>query len=102
MRKIRPYLKLSTGTRCYDFSAPRDNGERMEFCIDFMTGREMEREIDERKYIRRGYGTPGNAAAIADWVIFDRSEDDLSLWEWRNQGIHCEVDHCPHLDVIEC
>ncbi|KEA04447.1 hypothetical protein QOV31_005242 (plasmid) [Agrobacterium fabrum] len=102
VRGIRPFLKLSAATRCYDFSTELGNGERVEFGFDFMTGRAVRRELDERKHIRRGWGTPGNAAAIADWVISDRSEDDMALWEWRNQGIDRQVDHyCPHLDVIE-
>ncbi|WP_236762767.1 hypothetical protein [Agrobacterium tumefaciens] len=102
VRKMRPHLKLATATRCYDFSAQLENGEKAEFSINIRTGRPMPRETDERKYIRRGYGIPGNAAAIADWVISDRSEDEMSFWEWRNKGVPRRVDHhCPHLDVIE-
>ncbi|NTF91493.1 agrocinopine synthase [Agrobacterium rhizogenes] len=102
VRERHPHLKLATLTRCYDFSAELKNGERAEFGNSFLEGREERRETDERRYIRDGYGKPGNAAALADWVTSDRSEDDMAVWEWRNIGIEREVDaRCPHLDVLE-
>ncbi|MGV1963862.1 MULTISPECIES: glycerophosphodiester phosphodiesterase family protein [Rhizobium] len=101
VRKMHPCLKLMAVTRSYDFSDQLEHGGRAEYGIDFMTGRAVKRETDERKHIRRGYGTPGNAAAMADWVISDRPEDDMAVWEWRKRDIHRNVDHrCPHLDVI--
>ncbi|CVI25557.1 hypothetical protein AGR4A_pTi0155 [Agrobacterium tumefaciens str. B6] len=33
-------------------------------------------------------------------IISDQSEDEMGIWEWRNQGIDREVSHLsPHLDV---
>lgn len=96
----RPHLKFAAVTRCYDFAALLNSGERAEFSIDINTGRARPHETDERKHIRWRKGTPGNSATIADWVISDRSEDEMAIWEWRNQGIDREVSHLsPHLDV---
>ncbi|WP_333722902.1 agrocinopine synthase [Agrobacterium tumefaciens] len=96
----RPHLKFTAVNRCYDFASFLEDGERAEFSIDIKTGRSRRHETDERKYIRWKKGTPGNTAAIADWVISDRPEDEMAIWEWRNQGINREVNHLsPHLDV---
>lgn len=103
VRERHPHLKLATLTRCYDFSAELKNGERAKFGNSFLERIEERRETDERRYIRSGYGKPSNAVALADWVTSDRSEDDMSVWEWRKLGIEREVDaRCPHLDVLEC
>ncbi|NSZ77413.1 agrocinopine synthase [Agrobacterium tumefaciens] len=100
IRAKRPHLKFAAVTRCYDFAALLDSGERGEFSIDIKTGRARRHETDERKHIRWRKGTPGNSATIADWVISDRPEDEMAIWEWRNQGIDREVSHLsPHLDL---
>ncbi|WFS69683.1 glycerophosphodiester phosphodiesterase family protein (plasmid) [Agrobacterium leguminum] len=101
VREARPHLKLSTGTRCYDFTAVRD-GRRLEFHNDFFTGMESPRETDLRRYIRHRYGTPGVPLLrdLPDLVISDRSEDDMALLAWKRAGIVREVDwRTPHLDV---
>ncbi|MGN7714982.1 glycerophosphodiester phosphodiesterase family protein [Agrobacterium radiobacter] len=100
IRAKRPHLKFAAVNRCYDFAASLECGERGEFSIDIKTGRARRHETDERKHLRWRKGTPGNSATIADWVISDRSEDEMAVWEWRNQGIDREVSHLsPHLDV---
>ncbi|GAJ95539.1 hypothetical protein RRH01S_12_00960 [Rhizobium rhizogenes NBRC 13257] len=102
VRAMCPYLKLSTGTRAYVFSSNMADGKRAYFGIDFISSRERQWETDQRKWIRRGYATPGNAAEIADWVISDRSEDDMAIWQWRRHGVERKVDfRCPHLDAGE-
>ncbi|ASP89596.1 agrocinopine synthase (plasmid) [Sinorhizobium meliloti] len=102
VRQAYPHLKLSTGTRAYAFSSKIGHGEQGYFTMSLLSGREIPWETDERRYIRQGYATPGNAAEIADWVISDRSEDDMALWQWRDRGINREVDfRYPPLDAIE-
>nr|WML69206.1 agrocinopine synthase [Agrobacterium sp.] [Nicotiana noctiflora] len=79
VRGRHPHLKLSTGIRAYVFSSKLADGHRAYFGIDFKSSRERPWETDQRKYIRRGYATPGNAAEIVDWVISDRLEDDMAI-----------------------
>jgi hypothetical protein len=99
LREKLPYLKLSTGTRSYVYSSLK-NDERRYWGINFLTGRDREWETDPRKHIRYGYATPGKAAALADWIISDRSEDDMAIQQWRMRNIEPKVDfRCPHLDA---
>ncbi|NEK20670.1 agrocinopine synthase [Rhizobium leguminosarum] len=102
VREAYPHLKLSTGTRAYAFSSKLVHGERGYFTMSLLSGREISWETDERRFLREGYATPGNAAEIADWVISDRSEDDMAICQWRDHGINREVDfRYPPLDVID-
>ncbi|WCK69419.1 glycerophosphodiester phosphodiesterase family protein [Agrobacterium tumefaciens] len=101
VKKARPNLKLSTGTRTYDFSAVTQ-GIRLQFHNEFFTGREETWDTDLRHYIRSRQGTPGIPLLhdLPDLVISDRSEDDMALLAWKNAGVERRVDvQAPHLDV---
>nr|GMD64783.1 agrocinopine synthase [Ipomoea batatas] len=101
IRLTRPHLKFVSVTRCYDFASVLNDGKIGEYSIDIKTGRSVRHETDDRRNIRWKKGTPGNTAAIADWVISDRSEDEMAFYEWKLRGVIREVNHiCPHLDVI--
>nr|GMD61696.1 agrocinopine synthase [Ipomoea batatas]GMD64788.1 agrocinopine synthase [Ipomoea batatas] len=101
IRLTRPHLKFVSVTRCYDFASVLNDGKRGEYSINIKTGRSVRHETDDRRNIRWKKGTPGNTAAIADWVISDRSEDEMAFYEWKLRGVIREVNHiCPHLDVI--
>ncbi|MBO9112546.1 agrocinopine synthase [Agrobacterium sp. S2/73] len=103
VREARPNLKLSTGTRTYDFSAVT-HGRRLQFHNEFFTGREEAWETDRRHYIRCRQGTLGVPLLydLPDLVISDRSEDDMALLAWKSVGIERAVDwHTPHLDIYD-
>lgn len=79
-----------------------ESGRQEYYTVGYYTGVPEMWETNEQRFIRQSYAMPGKSNPAVDFIISDRSEDDMAILEWRAHGVEHSVKfHFPPLDVVD-